>query len=172
MTKRDLSQFQGLGYDKGGPIWKQAVWHVVSYTVFQKWWFPIKARPAVLRLFGATIGDHVRIREDVKINLPWKLTLGDHCWVGDGARLLTADDLIVGRGVCISQDAFICTGGHDPRSPTFEFITQPVVIEDGAWVAADALVMYGVTIGAHAVVGARAVVTKDVEPEAFIGWKG
>jgi putative colanic acid biosynthesis acetyltransferase WcaF len=63
---------------------------------------------------------------------------------------------------------FLCTGSHDRRSPTFEFDNAPIVIQDGAWVAARATVLRGCTIGHDSVVGAGALVTADVEPHALV----
>ena len=60
--------------------------------------------------------------------------------------------------------SFLCTGSHDAQSPSFEYDNGPITVEDGAWVAAQALILRGTTVGAGAVVGARAVVTKDVPP--------
>jgi putative colanic acid biosynthesis acetyltransferase WcaF len=62
----------------------------------------------------------------------------------------------------------LCTGSHDRRSPTFEFNNAPIRIEDGAWIAARATVLRGTSIGCNAVVGATALVTSDVAPNAVV----
>jgi putative colanic acid biosynthesis acetyltransferase WcaF len=64
----------------------------------------------------------------------------------------------------VSQHAHLCAGTHEFRRPDFALVKAPVTIGEGAWVAADAFVGPGVTVGAFAVAGARAVVTKDVAP--------
>jgi len=46
--------------------------------------------------------------------------------------------------------------------------TKPVVIEDDVWIGANAVVLPGVTIGARSVVGAGAVVVKDVAPKTIV----
>ncbi len=80
--------------------------------------------------------------------------------------ILNLEPVTIGHDVCISQGVFLCTGSHDRHSPTFEFDNAPIVVADGAWVAARATVLRGVTIGRDAVVGATALVTKDLEDGA------
>jgi putative colanic acid biosynthesis acetyltransferase WcaF len=165
---RSLAGFTGAGYDKGAPVWKQAAWFAVQNLVFGAWWTPRRVRCALLRLFGAKVGTGVVIRHRVRVLWPWKLEIGDHCWIGEDVWLLNLEPITIGHDVCLSQGAFLCTGSHQRRSPTFEFDNAPIVVDDGAWVAAQALVLRGVKIGGNAVVGARAVVTRDVPADAAV----
>lgn len=163
-----LADFTGVGYDKGrSPAW-QVAWLVVSGTVFTRWWCPARLRVAILRAFGATIGEGVLVRHRVRVHWPWKLTIGDHSWVGEEAWLLNLEPIVIGSDVCVSQGALLCTGSHDRHSPSFEFDNAPVRVEDGAWVAVRATVLRGVTVGAGAVVGAGALVTRDVPAGAVV----
>jgi len=75
----------------------------------------------------------------------------------------------LGSHVCISQETYFCTGSHDYRSRGFELVTKPIVIGNGAWIAARTMVMGGVQVGANALVAAGSVVTKDVEPATIVG---
>jgi putative colanic acid biosynthesis acetyltransferase WcaF len=159
---RRLAGFTGAGYDKGRSLVWQVAWFAVQHLVFTKWWFPARLRPAVLRAFGATVGRGVLIRHGVRVHWPWKLTIGDDCWIGEDAWLLNLEPIRIGSDVCISQGAFLCTGSHDRRSPTFEFDNGPITIESGAWVAARATVLRNVKVASHAVIGAQAVAVKDV----------
>ena len=122
----------------------------------------IRARVAILRAFGAQIGDGVLVRHRVRIHWPWKLTIGDNSWIGEGAWILNLEPVTIGANVCVSQDAFLCTGSHDRRSPTFEFDNGPITIGDGAWVAARATVLRGVTLSDNAVIRAGSVTARDV----------
>lgn len=159
---RNLRGFTGAGYDKGRPVPVQALWYATQHLVFAAWWFPPRFRPALLRAFGATVGDRVLIRRGVRVHWPWKLTLGHDVWIGEGAWLLNLEPIRIGSNVCISQEAFLCTGSHDRRTPTFEFDNGPIDVEDGAWVAARAIVLRGVRVGRDATVGAGAVAAADV----------
>lgn len=166
--KRDLAGFTGAGYDKGRNILWQALWVIASSLITERSWCPGGLRVAVLRGFGARIGSGVVIRQHVRVHWPWKLTIGDHTWIGVDAWLLNLEPISIGSNACISQDAFLCTGSHDYRSPTFEFDNAPIVIEDGVWVAARATVLRGVTIGTGAVVGATALVTQSVPAGSIV----
>jgi putative colanic acid biosynthesis acetyltransferase WcaF len=166
VRSRRLADFHGRGYTIGRPRIVQALWLLVSGTVFMRWWLPAWARVAILRAFGAHIGDRVLVRHRVRIHWPWKLSIGDDSWVGEDAWILNLEPVTIGSNVCISQSVLLCTGSHDRQSPSFEFDNAPIVVEDGAWVAARATVLRGVTIGAGATVGATALVNRDVPPDS------
>ena len=163
-----LAGFTGAGYDKGRPLAVQVAWFVCLNVVFVKWWCPARLRSALLRGFGADIGQGVLIRHRVRVHWPWKLSVGDHSWIGEGAWLLNLEPIRIGADTVISQEALLCTGSHDRHSPTFEFDNAPIAIGDGAWVAARATVLRGVTIGDNAVIGAGSVVARSVAPGEFV----
>jgi putative colanic acid biosynthesis acetyltransferase WcaF len=121
-------------------------------------------RRFLLRLFGARIGVGVLVRPTVRITYPWKLSIGDHSWIGDFAELYTLGPIEIGRCAVVSQYVYVCTGSHDMRSPGFDIFQKPIRIEDEAWVAAGAFLHPGVTIGRGCVVAARSVVNGDTEP--------
>ena len=73
-----------------------------------------------------------------------------------------------GSNVSIGPEATILTLGHDPRSATFEDRGGDVLIGDRVWIGYRAIVLPGVSIGEGAVVGAGAVVTKNVESYAIV----
>lgn len=159
---RSLAGFTGVGYDKGrGPI-VQIAWLAISGSFLSQWWCPNKIRIAVLRKFGAVIADGVLIRHRVRIHWPWKLTVGEDSWIGEGTWILNLEPVTVGADTVISQGVMLCTGSHDHRSPTFEFDNAPIVIGDGAWIATRATILRGVKIGNGAIVGATALVTSDI----------
>ena len=162
MIERNLAGFTGEGYVKGRNIFWQSLWVAASSLVVERTWCPSALRVAVLKAFGAKIGQGVLIRQHVRVHWPWKLTIADYVWIGVDAWLLNLEPIAIGSNVCISQGAFLCTGSHDHRSPTFEFDNGPIVVEDGAWIAARATVLRGVTIGAGAVVGAGVLITQSL----------
>ena len=168
MSTRSLAARRGRPYDKGRGVVMQALWVAVSALVFTQVWCPGRLRCAILRLFGAQIGKDVLIRHRVSVQWPWKLTIGDHSWIGMGAELYNLENIVIGSDVCISQYAYLCTGSHDRASETFEFDNAPIVVEDGAWVCARATVLRGVTIGANSVIGATALVSRDIPPNSIV----
>ena len=80
----DLSKFSARGYERGASKFKELLWLLVSLGLFRL--CPLKLsgiKCAVLRWFGARVGRGVVIKPQVKITFPWKLTLGDHVWLGE-----------------------------------------------------------------------------------------
>lgn len=165
---RRLSRFTGKGYDKGRPLAVCAAWALVAEPLTRSVLCPSRVRAEVLRRFGAQIGQNVNIRNDVRIHWPWKLSVGDNSWIGVGSYLLNLEPIEIGADVCISQQVFLCTGSHQANDPAFEFDNGPIEVQDGAWVAARATVLRGVTVGKDAVVGATALVVKDVAEGARV----
>jgi putative colanic acid biosynthesis acetyltransferase WcaF len=118
----------------------------------------------ILACFGAKLGYQVRICASSRIYFPWNLAVGDWSAIGEGAQIYNLGPTIIGQKVTISHGAHLCAGTHDYNSLDFRLLKPPIKIEDQAWICAEAFVGPGVTIGQGAVVGARAVVTKNVEP--------
>jgi putative colanic acid biosynthesis acetyltransferase WcaF len=166
---RNLAAFTTAGYDRGRSLGWQLLWVITSRIVFQAWWLPARLRPKILRYFGADIDEGVLIRERVRVHWPWKLTIGAHSWIGEGAWLLNLEPITIGHDVCISQEALLCTGSHNRHDPAFGYDNGPIVVEDGAWVAARAIVLRGVVIGAEAVVPAGATVSTSIPTKAPAG---
>jgi putative colanic acid biosynthesis acetyltransferase WcaF len=161
----DLSKYTNPRFDRGASALSEALWIFTSLLLFQL--CPLQLfglKSFVLRRFGANVGQGVVIKPNVKITFPWKLTLGDHIWLGEECWLLNLDHITIADHVCISQRAFLCTGNHDYKSPVFDLIVKPIDIEDGAWIGAGALVGPGVRVGSHAVLTAGSVATNDLEP--------
>ena len=73
-----------------------------------------------------------------------------------------------GNDVSIGPEAAILTLGHDPQSPDFADRGGDVIIGNRVWIGYRAIILPGIKIGEGAVVGAGAVVTKDVEPFAIV----
>lgn len=141
--------------------------------------FSSQWRVILLRLFGARVGRGVVIRSGVRVHFPWRLTLGDHVWVGEESWLLNLAPIIIESNVCISQRAFLCTGNHDYTLPTFDLIVKPIKIASGSWVGADCWIGPGVTMESHAVLTAGSVTSKNLEaygiyrgnPARFVKWR-
>lgn len=120
-------------------------------------------RRFVLRCFGARVGSKVHIYSSAQIYFPWNLSIGDWSAIGEEAFIYNLGPVIIGKQVTVSQRAHLCAGSHDYTDPTMPLLKPPITVEDQAWVCADAFVGPNVTVGQGAVVGARAVVVKDVE---------
>jgi putative colanic acid biosynthesis acetyltransferase WcaF len=139
------------------------LWWIIQSTLFAcSPQFLYGWRRFLLRLFGAKIGKHVIIRPSAKITYPWKLTIGDHSWIGDGVDLYTLGEIEIGKNAVISQKSYLCAASHDYTKETFDIYAQKIVIEDEAWIATDVFIAPGITIGKGAVIGARSTVLSDM----------
>jgi putative colanic acid biosynthesis acetyltransferase WcaF len=141
------------------------LWEMLGTRLFA--WSPRPAwgwRRAILRLFGANIGADVRIDPSALIAIPWNLAIGNQVGIGARAQLYSLGAITIGDSATISQNAHLCAGSHDFRSPDMRLTKPPIMIGEGAWICADAFVGPGVSIGDLAVVGARAVVIRNVGP--------
>ncbi|NDZ93635.1 putative colanic acid biosynthesis acetyltransferase [Streptomyces sp. SID6673] len=161
-SRFSLSEFTPRGYHRGRGILWQLSWLVVSSMIVRQWFCPRGLRVAILRAFGARIGRGCVIREGVRIHWPWKLTVGDFSWLGQGTWILNLEPVTIGSNTCISQEVMLCTGSHDRRSVDFRFDNAPIVVGDGVWIACRSTVLRGCTVGDRAVIGAHALVRTDV----------
>ncbi len=166
----NLSAYNNSTFDRGAARWKEVLWVCCKLIFFQNpipW--PTELRVELLRLFGARIGREVVIRQGCNITFPWRLEIGDHSWIGEETTILSLANVIIGSNVCVSQQAYLCTGSHDFSKDTFDLITKPIRIGDGSWLAARVFVAPGVTVGNHALAAAGAIVIDDVPDNQMVG---
>lgn len=155
---RDLNAYRNQSYDPGRGVVVRMLWYYVSVILLESSWFPFsRMKPYVLRVFGAKVGRGVVIHPNVRIKYPWKLVINDNCWIGREAWIDNLEEVVLESDVCISQGAYLCTGSHDHRSPTFDLKTGPIRIEHGAWVCCRAIVLGGATVQRMSIVAAGEV---------------
>lgn len=165
-----MKQMKLWSYRESNPCRaRRIVWAIVNAFLF-----PLvsnRYRKLLLKAFGAKIQLHVRIYRSVKIYAPWNLEiLGEHgpVCIGPRVEIYNKDKVVFGNDIVVSQDSYICTATHDVMSPSMKLVTKPIIISDQVWIAAKATLLPGVTIGEGAVVGACAVVAKDVPPWSVV----
>ena len=144
-------------------FWR-AIWRVAWSCVK---WLPKSCSPIrvlVLRLFGAHIGRRCMVCPHVKILIPWNIFFGNNVSLGEGANLYNFSPIHVGDHSIVSQRSFLCTGTHDYSLKSHPLMSLPITIGPRAWLCAECFIHPGVTIGEGAVIGARAVVAKDMPP--------
>jgi putative colanic acid biosynthesis acetyltransferase WcaF len=113
-------------------------------------------------MFGARVGSQTHIYNSAVIYMPWNLTIGDQSAIGEWALVYNLGKVTIGNRTTISQRAHLCAGTHDISDPSLPLLKPPITIADQVWVCADAFVGPGVDVAQGSVVGARAVVVKDV----------
>lgn len=144
------------------------LWRIINATLFRL--TPTnRLRVMWLKLFGAKLKWHHTIYPSVRIYAPWNLEITNGSVLGPRVEVYNKAPVKIGSGVVISQDAYLCTASHDVSSPVMQLVKKPIVIEDNVWIASRSVLLPGVTIRAAAVIGAGAVVTKDVEQWTVVG---
>ena len=130
--------------------------------VVTKCWF-LSLRTLFLKIAGAKIGARTIIDRGWHVNTPNKLVIGDHCHINNNCMFDSRGGLTIGDNVSISCNVSLCSAGHNFQSPTFDYISAPIIIADNVWIGLNAIVLKGVYIGEGAVIAAGAVVTKDCD---------
>lgn len=116
----------------------------------------------LLRLFGAQIGREAHVYPSARIYLPWNLIMGEQSSIGEWALIYNLGLVKIGERATVSHRAHICAGTHDYRDPGLPLLRQPIEIGSQAWICADAFVGPNVRVGEGVIVGAAAVVVRDV----------
>jgi putative colanic acid biosynthesis acetyltransferase WcaF len=160
-------KFDTKEFDHGASTLKQLLWYFTSALIFRSGIMPASVVLVwILKLFGAKIGQDVRVKPYIHIKFPWKLELGDHSWLAE-CYIENLAPVIIGKNCCVSQNATLMTGNHNYKSTGFDLITKPIILEDGVWIGANAIVCPGVTAHSHSVLALASVANKDLEAYAI-----
>lgn len=163
----DLSAAPGSRSTWPAAAWKVYAWAVAELLfVRSAWQISSRLRRAVLVAFGAQIGRGVILRPGLRVRFPWKLAIGERSWIGEDVWLHNQDQVTIGSDAVVSQGTFVTTGSHAYQRD-MELLTKPVMIEDGAWLAARCIVLGGSRVGVSAVVTPGTVVSGEV-PDGMI----
>jgi maltose O-acetyltransferase len=134
-----------------------------------------RTRTMLFRACGIRIG-----RRSVILGRLWlrsgrlaakNLSIGEGCLIYEPTSIDCADVVTIGDRVTLGPAVSLLTAAHDTSDPSHragDLVRSPITIGDGVWICFGATVLPGVTIGPGAVVAARALVTKDVPPNALV----
>ena len=163
MNTTRLDQFDNSDYAPG-PWLTRVLWVLISGLFFQTWFpWPSALKRTLLRLFGAKVGRGVVLKPRVTIKYPWKLTVGDHCWIGEHVWIDNLGQVSIGNHCCLSQGALLLCGNHNYKKPTFDLMVGDIIIEDGVWIGAHASVGPGVICHSDSVLAMGSVATQDLD---------
>ncbi|MFP7761489.1 acetyltransferase [Marisediminicola sp. LYQ85] len=159
----DLSKAPGEKQSWDRPRLVVYAWAVVELLLITNpWQISSSIRTRALRFFGAQIGANVIFRPRTRVRFPWKLSVGDRAWIGEGVWIHNQDQVSIGHDAVLSQDTFVTTGSHAHRTD-MGLITKPVIVEAGAWVTARCIILGGSKIGVSALITPGSVVRGDVK---------
>jgi putative colanic acid biosynthesis acetyltransferase WcaF len=140
-------------------------WGLV-WTLLGRWTpRPLHAwRALLLRSFGARLGRNCHVYPSAIVWAPWNLVMEDEACLGSEVRCYSMARITIGRRAVVSQGVHLCAGTHDFEDPSFQLMAFPIEIGAQSWICAEAFVGPGVRVGEGAVVGARAVAVRNIEP--------
>jgi acetyltransferase-like isoleucine patch superfamily enzyme len=124
-----------------------------------------------VNLYGCTIGDESKIGAFVEIQkgvtIGRRVKVSSHSFLCEGVML--EDNVFIGHGVMFTNDLFPRATTEDGELQTeADWHVVPTVIKRGASIGSNATILCGITVGEGAIVGAGAVVTKDVPPYTIV----
>src|SRR5882672_9870749 len=108
-----LDLYKAKDFDRGRSRWVEATWLLAQSILLASPLWGTRLRVIVLQLFGARIGRGVTIKPGVRVKFPWRLKIGNHCWIGEDVWLDNLAEILIGDHCCLSQGAYLCTGSHD-----------------------------------------------------------
>ena len=162
--KTDLSKFNNSWYKPGRSKIVMAVWYLVNQAVFRSGFPLYGVKRVLLRMFGAKVGKGLVIKPHVSIKYPWKLSIGDNVWIGEGAWIDNLAQVTLKDNSCISQGAMLLCGNHNYKRTSFDLIVGEITLDEGAWVGAQTVVCPGVKLGSHSLLAVGSVATVNLEP--------
>lgn len=136
-----------------------------------RWVRPI--RSLLCRPLFLSAGSNINVEKGAFFGSGAGVRIGDNSSIGVRAEIL--GPVNIGRDVMMGPEVVILTNQHDSSRTTIPMIRQglsrqaPVTIEDDVWIGYRAIIQPGVTVGVGAIIGAGAVVTKNVPPYAVVG---
>nr|WP_199194856.1 putative colanic acid biosynthesis acetyltransferase [Phyllobacterium phragmitis] len=140
-------------------VWSAAWLLLAAWTPSFMW----RWRGLILRAFGAQIHRTAIVRGSARIWWPAHLCMGAHSSLGPGAICYNVAPVSLADFAIVSQRAHLCTGTHDINHPDFPLKSRPISVGMHGWIAAEAFVGPGVTVGEGAVLGARGVAFRDLD---------
>lgn len=152
-----LDHYANAEFNRGASRLKEALWLATNGALLSSWLPGSSWRRWLLRCFGAKIGKGVVLKPGIRVKFPWRLTVGDHVWLGEDVWVDNLGQVDIGSHSCVSQGAYLCTGSHDWSDPRFGLIVRPLTIGVGCWVAARAMLAPGTIMEDGAVLGMAAL---------------
>jgi putative colanic acid biosynthesis acetyltransferase WcaF len=163
-----MKPFQRLDLTSSAPYppreyFRKALWGIVRPTIFR--WSPrsmLRFRVWLVNLFGGHLHPTAVLRPSAVIWHPWLLWMDAFSCLADDVLLYNLGPVHIGAHTVLSQRVHVCNGSHDISRVELPLTRPTCRIGAGVWVCAEAFLGPGCTIGDNAIVGARAVVTKEV----------
>ncbi|MEM7625325.1 MAG: putative colanic acid biosynthesis acetyltransferase [Planctomycetota bacterium] len=155
-------------WSKGEKI-KLVLWYAAWVILCR--WTPKPLNPwrlFVMRVFGCAVTGRPFVFSSAIVRAPWRLRLDDRACLGPKSEVYNLGPVTLHENATVSQHVYLCAGSHDFTQEHRPLTVAPIVLEPQVFVGAKALILMGVTVGRGAIVGAGAVVAKDVAPGSIV----
>lgn len=153
------------------PVWQMAKFLMLPIPLYTGG----RVRTHLLRQLGFQVGRGTMIWDTPKFiggkHLRTKISIGDSCLLTIGSYWDLAAPIRLGNFVVLAPEVMLLTATHDiqnPQNRAGKMEARPVTICDGVWLGARCMILPGITVGEGAIVGAGAVVTKDVPKNTIV----
>ncbi|MEU1981260.1 sugar O-acetyltransferase [Nocardia sp. NPDC019395] len=127
---------------------------------------PERRREILTELLGS-VGEDIDIRPPLRVDYGNRISIGSGSFANFGLVALDVAEIVIGEDVQIGPNVQLLTPTHPldpgPRRAKWE-AAEPITIGDNVWLGGGVIVLGGVSIGENTVVGAGAVVTRDLPP--------
>jgi acetyltransferase-like isoleucine patch superfamily enzyme len=123
---------------------------------------------SLLKELLGEMGEGSRVMPPTIVVRRQNVKIGKNVVVMTNSLFMSAGGITIEDDVLVAANAQLISNNHDPEE--HQILTcKPVVLKRNCWIGAGATILPGVTVGENAIVGAGAVVTKDVEPNTVVG---
>lgn len=161
--KTKLDTYNNSHYRPGNNI-KLILWYFANIIFIKNYLNPSsRIKIIILKIFGAKIGKNVIIKPGVNIKYPWKLIIGNNVWIGEKVWIDNLGLITINNNVCISQEAMLICGNHNYKKSSFDLIVKTIMLKEGVWIGARAIVCPGVVCNSHSILTIGSVATNNLE---------
>ena len=153
--------------------------HRLYRFVWNKVWFLLAAwtpppfnmwRIFLLNTFGAKIDKTANVYGSARVWYPPNLILGARACLGPRVNCYNMAPIKIESGAIVSHGTQLCSGSHDIEDPNFQLLVKSINIGKKVWIASECFIGPGVNIGDAAILGARTVLFRNVEPHTvYVG---
>ena len=163
MRRQNLKDYKTpKSWHRGASIFKEILWVAIFKPIVKSSFPGSKWREICLIIFGADLGKGIRLTSSLNVTMPWRLKIGDFCWIGEETWINNLALVSIAENVCISQGVYLCTGNHNYKKTSFDLIVKPIIIDSDVWIGAKSIIGPGYKIGKGSIITLGSVISENI----------